>query len=372
VARQLRIPEGTLSSRLTTARRLLAKRLTRHGLTCSGGSLAAVLAQGEASACVPASVLSATVQAAAPGAAGQAAVFSAEVSALTEGVLRAMLLSKLKTATVLLLAAVLAAALGTLIVPMTGATAADREKEKPAGRTEATRAEEPRAVQVRLAGPAGMKVYVRGLTGKFDKDAPVEVPGRLDLEQGKLTRLKLADIPNRPGSVRYPTIEIPLVDKATEPFVSTSAVPVEFTDADFDHAAAGTAIIKVVYLASPKKGQPSGEAVTIASYDCEGDVIAEAKRRGPILAVVRMGDIVLGEGGDNREQRPAVPAPQLEEGRRELAEQKDALAVARKRIEALQEQLRKAEVEVKSLQEALSKKEDELQKLRKAREAGEK
>src|SRR4051794_35361497 len=40
VARHLRIPEGTLASRLRTARVMLAKRLARRGVTVSGGGLA--------------------------------------------------------------------------------------------------------------------------------------------------------------------------------------------------------------------------------------------------------------------------------------------------------------------------------------------
>src|SRR5262249_39491050 len=39
-AHQLGVPEGTLSGRLTTGRRMLARRLARQGLTISGGSLA--------------------------------------------------------------------------------------------------------------------------------------------------------------------------------------------------------------------------------------------------------------------------------------------------------------------------------------------
>src|SRR5262245_41346591 len=61
-ARQLKIPEGTLSSRLTTARAMLAKRLARHGVTVSGAALAAMLSHNTASAGVPTSVVSSTIK----------------------------------------------------------------------------------------------------------------------------------------------------------------------------------------------------------------------------------------------------------------------------------------------------------------------
>ena len=53
-ARQLGIPEGSVASRLARARVLLAKRLTRRGVVFSGGSVAAVLSAGSASAVRPA------------------------------------------------------------------------------------------------------------------------------------------------------------------------------------------------------------------------------------------------------------------------------------------------------------------------------
>src|SRR5262249_8068276 len=53
-ARQLGVPEGTLSARLTRGRRLLARRLARRGVALSAGALAAALAQSAASASVPA------------------------------------------------------------------------------------------------------------------------------------------------------------------------------------------------------------------------------------------------------------------------------------------------------------------------------
>jgi RNA polymerase sigma factor (sigma-70 family) len=98
-ARHLKLPEGTIGSRLARARVLLAKRLTDRGVTLSGGALAAVLAQNVASAGLPDSVASNTIGAASLFAAGRTAagVISPKVAALTEGVLQAMMMSKLKT-----------------------------------------------------------------------------------------------------------------------------------------------------------------------------------------------------------------------------------------------------------------------------------
>jgi RNA polymerase sigma factor (sigma-70 family) len=104
-ARQLGWPQGTLATRLARGRALLAKRLSKHGLKLAGGILAAQLSQNAGAACVPVSLVSATVKAATALAAGGAAtsVVSAEVAAITEGVLTTMLLSKLKTAAVVVL-----------------------------------------------------------------------------------------------------------------------------------------------------------------------------------------------------------------------------------------------------------------------------
>ncbi len=102
VARQLGCPEGTIASRLARARALLAKRLARRGVVASGGMLAEVLANGAATASTPVAVVAATIEAATLVAAGQrvaVGLISAKVAALTEGVVKTMLLTKLKTAT---------------------------------------------------------------------------------------------------------------------------------------------------------------------------------------------------------------------------------------------------------------------------------
>ena len=80
VARQLGIPEGTLSSRLAAARKLLAKRLARRGMIVPAVGLAALVAP-----VVPPHLL----------AFGQHAEIPTRVSLLAQGVFRAMFLKKL-------------------------------------------------------------------------------------------------------------------------------------------------------------------------------------------------------------------------------------------------------------------------------------
>src|SRR5262249_12900900 len=64
VARMLKIPEGTLSSRLATGRQQLAHRLTRHGLAMSVGTLAMALTQESASAALRTGLVSISTKAA--------------------------------------------------------------------------------------------------------------------------------------------------------------------------------------------------------------------------------------------------------------------------------------------------------------------
>src|SRR5262249_22544508 len=115
-ARQLGCPEGTVAGRLARARALLARRLARHGVVLSAGSLAAVLSQNAASAGVPPTMVTSTMKAAmfiAAGKAVTAGVVSANVAALTEGVMKAMLLTKLKHVTLAILIVAVVIGAGT-------------------------------------------------------------------------------------------------------------------------------------------------------------------------------------------------------------------------------------------------------------------
>jgi RNA polymerase sigma factor (sigma-70 family) len=109
-AREIGCPLGTVESRLTRARKLLRGRLSRRGVMLSAGLLATLLGHDAASACVPAALAASTAKAATLFLAGQAmaaGLISTNVAAMTQGVLRAMFLTKLKTAAAILLAVAL-------------------------------------------------------------------------------------------------------------------------------------------------------------------------------------------------------------------------------------------------------------------------
>jgi RNA polymerase sigma factor (sigma-70 family) len=99
VAEQLRVPMGTVAGRLTRAHTMLAKSLRRHRLTVSTATLAALLCRNLASACVPAPLVSSTIQAACQFALGTGAI-SMKTIGLMEGVLQHLLITKIKIAAI--------------------------------------------------------------------------------------------------------------------------------------------------------------------------------------------------------------------------------------------------------------------------------
>ncbi len=151
-ARQLGWPEGSLSSRLARGRVLLAKRLARQGLGVSGGALAMVLTERAASAVVPASVVVSTVQAATLVAAGSAAavgLIPAQVIALTEGVLKTMLVSNLKIVSAVVLAGVVGLGLGQVTYRAANAGPSPTREDV---RSAATAKEQPKQGEIIIRG----------------------------------------------------------------------------------------------------------------------------------------------------------------------------------------------------------------------------
>jgi hypothetical protein len=163
---------------------------------------------------------------------------------------------------------------------------------------------------VRFVKPSGMKVawLTSGPDGRPSYSPTVlEVPGRYNFLQAAIYRLKLTNIERRAGLEVYPTLEVVPANHKTEAFLAHSAVPVEFTDADFDQIAAGNYVVKVIYLPDPQFQEITTtgiEEISSTTLPPGEDPIVEALRRGSILLVIRMGNM-----DQEAPNTPSIDAP---------------------------------------------------------------
>jgi hypothetical protein len=151
----------------------------------------------------------------------------------------------------------------------------------------------PATSQIAFLGEEGVQVqWDVGGYGLFDSTALV-IPGRQDFYQGAIYRLKLTNIPGRPGVELYPTLEVAPVTPRTDAYLAHSPIPVQFTEEDFDQVLSGNFVTKVIYLPDPEFQElalAGVETLVSTRLDPGVDPIAEADRRGSILAIVRMGN----------------------------------------------------------------------------------
>jgi hypothetical protein len=138
------------------------------------------------------------------------------------------------------------------------------------------------------AGPNGERAYL---------PAQLTVPARYNFSQGYIYRLKLTNIPGRSGAALYPTIEVAPTTPATDAYLSHNAIPIQFTDEDFQQVLdGGNFVTKVIYLPDPRFQELAVSGVeTLVSTRLEPgiDPILEADKRGTILLIVRLGAIDL-------------------------------------------------------------------------------
>jgi hypothetical protein len=150
--------------------------------------------------------------------------------------------------------------------------------------------------EVKFVGPSGMRVSWPGPYGEV-RNNYIEAPGRYNFIQGAIYRLKLSDLPGRPGIDLYPTLEVVPANLRTDAYIAHSSVPLYFSDEDIEQVLGGNFLVKVIYLPNPQyadvamTGGP--EEVSSTRLEPGVDPIAEACKRGSILLIIRMGNIDL-------------------------------------------------------------------------------
>ncbi len=174
-AEQLGWPVGTVSGRLSRARAILARRLSRPGTPLTTGGLGVLLAHDVARAGMPPELVRSTAHAASLSTAGKAVtagVVSARVAGLTGEVLKTMLIKKLTFTTTILLVAVALTAGGTCLTYRADAgEPANQQKDSEKPKEHSTPV---KAAQEDIPPPAEQSKAAEG--PKADQPKPAEAP----------------------------------------------------------------------------------------------------------------------------------------------------------------------------------------------------
>jgi len=151
---------------------------------------------------------------------------------------------------------------------------------------------------IHFSGPTGLKVTWQLPDGSFNDEKGLTAPKEYNFLQGQVYRLRTrVASPNAAGRAFYPTLEVAPATAKTRTFLAHASVPVAFSADDFAQAADGVLVVKVVYLPDPVHQDfnivVGAEELASTRLEPGTDPIAEAQRRGTILAVVRLGNVDL-------------------------------------------------------------------------------
>ncbi|SFI47860.1 hypothetical protein [Planctomicrobium piriforme] len=152
----------------------------------------------------------------------------------------------------------------------------------------------PRTSQVRFLGPEGMTIGWQ--IGPTFAENQLIAPDRFNFVQGATYRLKFAGIPGREGLTIYPSLHVYPVQPQTAAYLEHNALPLRVTDEDLDQIETNNFVTKVIYLPDARFQElaVAGVEELVSTRLGPGlDPVAEADRRGTIMAVLRMGNMDL-------------------------------------------------------------------------------
>lgn len=156
---------------------------------------------------------------------------------------------------------------------------------------ELTRADGKDSIRVAFLAPFGATI-IRSDGDRRDSESERMIcPAHCNLPEGGVCQFRIVKLPQYPGAELLMTLEIKPRTPETKPFLHDKDIPITFSEDDIPDVLAGKLAINVVYLPdeeAKKKMLVAVETLTSLRIDAETDPIAEADRRGAILAIVRL------------------------------------------------------------------------------------
>lgn len=146
---------------------------------------------------------------------------------------------------------------------------------------------QPQAVKVTLTDGGTVSFY----QGSPHGEVPVESPAQVGLVVGNVYRVKLSNLPNRPGVDLFPTLE--LIDRLHPPVGVSQQfpIPIEITDEEIETALGDGMVTKVIYLEQPDFASPVETDGFSGNEDLPPteNLLAAADHRGRPLLILRLG-----------------------------------------------------------------------------------
>lgn len=154
-----------------------------------------------------------------------------------------------------------------------------------------TEAEAEGTVKVALLAPVGATVVWNSGKPGASNSKGMKCPTMFPVTDGRTYQLRFSEFPNGPHTELLANLEVRATTPKTAAFLKGNAIPVWFDEEDIERGKAGKTVTKVAYLPN---SQPQGralvgiETLTGAKMPSGKDPVAEANRRGAILAIMRI------------------------------------------------------------------------------------
>lgn len=143
---------------------------------------------------------------------------------------------------------------------------------------------QPATVQVRFDSPRKARLV-------FDSGLHLVLPERTNLSPGQTYEFDLHRQTSDADVQVNCSLGLSSLSDQTRMYLSHNAVPVQITDKDFEYCLTNNIVTKAIYLSAKKaSGSTLGILQTLVSsrVDAGVDVVAEAQRRGHLVAVLRV------------------------------------------------------------------------------------